>query len=397
MSFDFVILGATGLQGRIVARDLLERGYSLLLCDQFKAQRDSLPEQLKALPFVSFDVRDHEHMVEKLKQFNCKIVINCALDDYVLLVLKACIEASVHHIDLGSYSDVINDQLALDSVLKEKGLIAITGCGAVPGIGNVMLKYAAPQFDSIHTIETGFCWDSNIKKFVTPFSMDAIFWEFTRSAHPLEHGRIVKKNPMDTITKRTFKKIGEQQIMLVDHPEPHTFYHYFKDKGLQHARFYAGFPQHAFEKIKTLVELGFHKHDKKVIVDGGEVTPLDVAVETLRLIKHPDGYQEIENLWVDIYGEKDGKPKMVKMECIAPTQPGWEDAGCNIDTGFPASIIAQMVKKGVISTPGSHSPEGVVPEQAFFSLLREKGMVFYENGKLLKEHQEVPQVIRRRT
>lgn len=28
MKFDFVVLGATGMQGRIVVRDLLENGYS---------------------------------------------------------------------------------------------------------------------------------------------------------------------------------------------------------------------------------------------------------------------------------------------------------------------------------------------------------------------------------
>lgn len=32
MAFDFIVLGATGMQGRIVSRDLLETGYSVFLC-----------------------------------------------------------------------------------------------------------------------------------------------------------------------------------------------------------------------------------------------------------------------------------------------------------------------------------------------------------------------------
>lgn len=36
MNFDFVVLGATGMQGRIVVRDLLEKGYSVLLCGRDK-------------------------------------------------------------------------------------------------------------------------------------------------------------------------------------------------------------------------------------------------------------------------------------------------------------------------------------------------------------------------
>lgn len=393
MSFDFVIIGATGQQGRIVARDLFEAGYSILLCDQLAVFHDTLPDELKDLPYVAFDLRDHDEMVRAIKESCCKIIVNCALDDYLLLVMQACIEANVHTIDLGSYSDIIYDQLALDPVLKEKGLISITGCGAVPGIGNVMLKYAAPQFDTIHTIETGFCWDSNIKQFVVPFSMVAILWELSEFAQPLENGTFVKKQPFDTITEREFREIGVQQILCVDHPEPHTYYHYYKDMGLQNARFYAGFPQHSFEKIKTLIELGLHRYDKKIIVDGAEVTPLAATVEALRLITYPEGYEEVENLWIDVYGEKDGTARMVKMECIAPTIPGWEDAGCNIDTGFPASVIAQMLKEELITAPGSHSPEGIVPEQEFFSRLRKKGMTFYENGKILDEPEEVEQVL----
>ena len=391
--FDFVIIGATGQQGRIVARDLHEMEFSILLCDQLAVFRDTLPDQLRSSPYVAFDLRNHDEMVRVIKESGCKIIINCALDDYVLLVLKACIEANVHVLDLGSYSDLIYDQLELDPVLKDKGLISITGCGAVPGIGNVMLKYAAPQFDSIHTIETGFCWDSNIKQFVVPFSMDAILWELSEVAQPLENGEFVEKQPFDTITERQFRGIGTQQILCVDHPEPHTYYYYFKNKGLRNARFYAGFPQHSLEKIKTLIELGLHRYDRKIVVEGGEVTPLDATVEALRLIKYPEGYEEVENLWIDIYGEKDGASKMVKMECITPTIPGWEDAGCNIDTGFPASVIAQMLKEGLITEPGSHSPEVIVPEQEFFSRLRKKGMTFYENGKVLEEPKEVDQVV----
>ena len=128
------------------------------------------------------------------------------------------------------------------------------------------------------------------------------------------------------------------------------------------------------------------------MVEGGEVTPLDATVEALRLIKYPEGYEEVENLWIDIYGEKDGTPKMVRMECIAPTIPGWEEAGCNIDTGFPASVIAQMLYEGLIDEPGSHSPEIIVPEQEFFSRLRKKSLTFYENGEILEEAGSAGQV-----
>ncbi len=71
------------------------------------------------------------------------------------------------------------------------------------------------------------------------------------------------------------------------------------------------------------------------------------------------------------------------MECIVPPLKGWEDAGCNIDTGMPASIIAQMIFKGIINKPGSYAPEDIVPIEPFFRELRKRKMLVYENGKVI--------------
>lgn len=46
MNFDFIVLGATGMQGRIVSRDLLETGYSVLLCGQEKTGDETMVSHL---------------------------------------------------------------------------------------------------------------------------------------------------------------------------------------------------------------------------------------------------------------------------------------------------------------------------------------------------------------
>jgi saccharopine dehydrogenase-like NADP-dependent oxidoreductase len=63
--------------------------------------------------------------------------------------------------------------------------------------------------------------------------------------------------------------------------------------------------------------------------------------------------------------------------------PGWEEAGSNIDTGMPASIIAQMIKEEAIAEKGSFAPEAVVPPRLFFKELRKRKMVVYENKKII--------------
>lgn len=384
MNYDFVVLGALGMQGKIVCRDLLEKGYFVLFLDREKPlNKDLLKRYKHSSSFIRADVMNKEKLKRIIQRSCANIVINCADDIVNLQALKACIEANVHSIDLGGTEiPMTKRQLKLDSVLKEKNLIHITGCGSVPGIGSVMLRHAAEKLDKIDTIEVGFAWDSNIKKFVVPYSIESIAYEFTYPATILENGRFIKKSPMATIQERDHRAIGRQKCFLADHQEPYTFYHFFRGKGLKNVRFYAGFPDHSFETIKTIIDLGLNEYEEIEFLKT-RVKPIDFLTAVLRRLIHPQGYKEKECLWLKIYGEKDSKEKSIEMECIASTLDGWEDAGCNIDTGIPASIIAQMIKNGVIKERGSFAPEAVVPTKLFFEELAKKQMFVYENGRII--------------
>ncbi|MGQ0606701.1 MAG: saccharopine dehydrogenase C-terminal domain-containing protein [Candidatus Nitrosotenuis sp.] len=383
MKYDFVVLGALGMQGKIVCRDLLEKGYSVLFVDKEKPlSRNLLNCYKRSSYFILADITNVDKIQRIIQRSCANVVINCAEDDINLRSLKICIQANVHSIDLGSTIPMTKKQLNLDRILKEKNLIHITGCGSVPGIGNVMLRHASEKLDKINTVEVGFAWDSNIKEFVVPFSIESVAYEFTHPATILENGKFIKKSPMSTIEERNHKFIGKQKCFLAEHSEPYTFYHYFGSKGLKNVRFYAGFPEHSFKTIKMLIDLGLNK-SKKIEFRKTKVKPVDFLTAILRRLDSPQGYKESECLWLRIFGEKDGKEKLIEMECIAPTLDGWEDAGCNIDTGIPASIIAQMIKRGVIKERGSFSPESIVPTDLFFEELAKKQIIIYENNKII--------------
>lgn len=381
MRYDFLVLGASGMQGKIVVRDLLEKGYKVLLADLYKNGSGKIVEKYPSRAGFRFvDLRRYRATLNLIRNSGANIVVNCAESDWNLKVYQACLTAKVHVIDLDSDIATTQKQLALGPAFEKRGLTAVTGCGSTPGINNVMLSYIQKEFDQIETVNAGFAWNSNIKKFVVPFSIQSIMWEFSQPATVVEGGKLVDKPALSRMIESDFREIGRLKSFLVEHPEPFTFFHYFKNRGLKNVYFYGGFPDHSVEKIMTLIELGLHKWEK-VVVDGGpKIAPPDLVTEVLKRITPPPGYTEKENLWVEVLGEKDGRPKKTLMECIVPTLPGWEDAGCNIDTGFPASIIAQMIKDGQISARGSFAPEGVVPEEEFFRKLWAKGMVVYQDG-----------------
>lgn len=379
---DFLVLGATGMQGRIVTRDLVETGYRVFISGRNKNALQKLQEKYPTLEAHSADISSDPDLENLIKKAKPKIIINCAEGDWNLNVYRAALRTNAHVVDLGSEIPTTKDQIALNGDFKQRNLIAITGCGSTPGINNVMLDYAINHFDSIDTVEAGFAWNSNIKTFVVPFSMESIIEEFIQPASILENGLWIEKTPMETIENKEFREVGLMKNFLVRHPEPYTFYHYYKNKGLKNIRYYAGFPPHSFNAISAYIEKSDPTKKGAIYFEGKGEVPLTNLTKVLEELNPPPiGYTEKENLWVTINGTKNGKSKYTTMECIVPTLPDWPDAGCNIDTAFPASIIAQMIVNKTINKSGSYAPEGIVPHEIFFVELGKKQMTVWMDKK----------------
>ena len=370
------------MQGRIASRDLLENGFSVAFADiEEEGSKKMLGRFSERTAFFKIDIRDLDAVADLIKKTNVRAVLNCAEGDWNLSVYRAALLSGVSVLDLGSDIPMTKDQIELDSQFKEKDLVAITGVGSTPGVNNIMLHFAIHKhFDSVHSIEAGFAWDSNVKKFVVPFSMQSIVEEFTEPASYIDEGSWLKIDPRESGVRMKFRDIDEQTFMIVRHPETYTFNLHYKNDGLKNLKYYAGFPDHSRVVIENLIDLGLGSKEKRVI-NGVEVRPVDLLTSVFRDLKFPEGYTEKENLWVKIHGEKSGEQKELLMECIVNTLPGWEDAGCNIDTGMPASIMTQMVLDGRIKERGSFEPGPVVPAEDFFAEIGKRSMVVYDNGE----------------
>lgn len=379
MQYDFVIFGGTGLQGRICARDLLESGYSVLLAGRDPGGIQDLLKN-KKVGFVSIDLTKERAIAATIRDSGADVVINCAELVFNIPIMKACLKTGRSCTDLGGLQYVTLEQFKLDSAFKRKGLLTITGCGSTPGIANVMAAYAVEQFDYVEAITLGFAWDSNIKVFVTPYSMQSIFDEFTQQPVILRNGRFVTETRMKCYGAFDFREVGMQTVYCIVHSEVYTFFKYFKNKGIKNINYMAGFPEHSLKVIQTLIDLGFHsKHE--IAVSQCTIKPLDFTIKALKRLSMPHGYREIENLWVKVDGRKQEKRVITEMNCIIKTVKGWESAGSNVDTGRTISIMSQMLKRGLIQQTGVHAPEAVIPQEKFFKELARRKMYVYQDGE----------------
>jgi saccharopine dehydrogenase-like NADP-dependent oxidoreductase len=385
MKSDFLILGGDGIQGSIVSRFLLGKNYKIHAADLSIERLKRIYPKNDKFNFSVLDINNLKATRKLIREVRPKVVINCAEGDYNLEVYKACLAEKTHVIDLGSDISITKKQLALKSEFLKREIIAITGCGSTPGINNVMLRLALEEFDEVKTIDAGFVWKTNKEKFVTPFSMGSVLYELTEKALYIEEGKLKKIDPVKSAKEKTFPVIGKQTIFLVNHPEIYSFYRYCKhtNKTPQNIYFYAGFPKHSLNILNILVELGFDSKEKAVLIENREIYPTDFLSQMLKGRKIPNSYQETERLWVIVEGKKNKQKKVVEMACTVNTLPKWQKAGSNIDTAFPAAMIGEMIFKEQISTPGSFTPEEIIPPRALFYELQKYGMQIYRNGVLL--------------
>ncbi|MFA4886694.1 MAG: saccharopine dehydrogenase C-terminal domain-containing protein [Candidatus Nanoarchaeia archaeon] len=379
MKVDFVVLGATGDQGRICSKDLLQAGYTVLLAGRNPDPIQDLLKNKKA-SFMQVDVRDIKKTAKVIKDSGAKIVLNCVELTWNIEVMKACLLANAHYLDLGGLQEMTIKQYKLEREFKKRKLLALLGCGSTPGIANVMAKHAVEQFDKVDHIDLGFAWDSNIKEFVIPYSIESIVYELTTPAIVLEKGKFKKSKACYFEGTNKFRGVGLQNLYCIVHSEVYTFHKYFKKMGLKNVHYTAGFPEHSHRVIKFLIDLGFSSKEE-ITVKGTPITILDFTREVLKKKKHPKNYEETENVWVKVTGVDEDMNKTIMMECLTTTLKGYEEAGSNINTGMSISIMGQLFLKGKIDKIGILAPEACVPSQDFFEELAKRKMFVYQDGK----------------
>lgn len=380
MKYDFIIFGGTGQQGSICARDLLESGYSVLLAGRNKERIQKLLKNKNA-SFIKVDLHNQKAIINAIKQSQADIVINCAEFTFNLAIMKACLQTGKSLTDLGGLQNITQEQFKLHNAFKKAGNLCITGCGSTPGISNIMASFAINNlFDRIETIDLGFAWDSNIKKFVVPYSIESIFEEFTKQPIIFRNGKFIKTKRIVCTGTFNFKEVGKQTSYCIVHSEVYTFPRYFKNKGLKDIHYLAGFPKHSIEKINNLIELGFNSKEN-IKINGTETSPSEFARKVLGRIKIPKNYKEVENIWVKLNGIKNNRKVSHELNCIVRTQKGWEEAGSNIDTGRTISIISQMLKNKLIKGAGVFAPEALIPPMTFFKELAKRRMSIYLDNK----------------
>lgn len=371
--------------GRITVFDLARtaKDSEITVADLNLEKAEEIKNSIKAknLKTLQVDLTDSDSLDRAIENADC--VINTSPYYFNRQVMKSALKKKTDYLDLGGLYHETLKQLELHDDFKKEGVLAILGMGSTPGTTNVMAEAGSKKLDRIKSISIYCAGADNTfhgHPFFPPYMLDTMLDEYTMDAVVFQEGKLESVKPISLEKTVEFKEpIGLQTTFPTIHSELATLPQRYKSKGVEDVGFYLALDSQFHNKLKFLVELGFGSTEKIKSSDGA-FYPRKVLAEMINSIKVPEGDpDDVEVLRVDIQGIKNDKPTLVRLEEFACADKENNIAGGDFNTGYPPSIVAQMIiNKTVTETEGVHAPETCIDASLYFEELKKRKMTVSE-------------------
>ncbi|TFG47994.1 MAG: hypothetical protein E4H38_07200 [Gemmatimonadales bacterium] len=124
----FLLYGATGYSGRLIALEAIARGHRPTLAGRNAATVEALATELD-LPWTAVGLDDPDPLADVLRQFPA--VLNCAgpFMHTWRPMFEACLAARVHYLDITGEITVFEGLARADRIAREAGISLIPGVG----------------------------------------------------------------------------------------------------------------------------------------------------------------------------------------------------------------------------------------------------------------------------
>jgi len=371
---DVIVLG-TGMMGRAIAYDLCKHSNfdSVAIADRDRQAIQFAEKFLKGekIDFLLLDVEKTSHVKKQFQNYD--VAISAVPYKFNYALSKTAIGTKTHFLDLGGNNDIVEKERDLYKAAKTNDVIIIPDCGLAPGLVSVITRDIVEQMDSVEYVKlrVGGLPQNPIPllNYQIVFSPYGLINEYVEDAIILDHGKIIKKKSMTELEKIEFPKpFGVMEAFLTS-GGCSTLPHMYKNKIDYLDYKTIRYPGHC-EKFKTLLDLGFAE-EKPLKIGKQRVIPRDILVKLL--IKNlPSNEKDVVLLKVLSKGKKHGKKIHLEYTLIDYYDEENDITAMMRTTGYPVSIIAQMIERGIITERGVFCSEEIVPCETFFKELKKR-------------------------
>jgi saccharopine dehydrogenase-like NADP-dependent oxidoreductase len=336
---------------------------SVVVADRDGARAEALADELgpKAAA-LTLDITDRDALLVAIGDVD--VVLNTVGPFYLFgrPVLEAALEAGRHYVDIADDWEPTIEMLELDEAAQAKGVTAIVGIGASPGLSNLLAAVAHDQLDTVDKLYTGWRGGSGIPK--APENPDdvhpaaAIDHWIHNLAEPIRiwrDGGFQTAHALEELVIE-YPGIGPAPVWTCGHPEPITLPRYFPEiRESVNVMFSRPGLIEAARKVRDRVrsgELTVPQASKELILSPSRRGPAAGPV--------PD----LPGVFAYAEGTKDGRRARVAVSTNYMPDGEMGEATC-----VPLAIAVGMLARGEIKRTGVLGPEGGIDPATFFERL----------------------------
>jgi len=310
-----VVIGAGGQGGPCAAILAKDRDVSeIVLADIDQSLLNKVKNRVKSdkLTIERVDAGSLEEL-ERITE-GADAIINLTVPRFNMNIMKAALQNGAQYVDTALDYPFIaqlteKKPLEIDNEFKKAGLTALVGCGATPGVSNVLIKYVCDKLDKVDAICIR-CGGKILKKPKDIISAWDPGWspvtaitDYAEEPIVFEDGEYKRYPPFSGREEYNFEPFGKVLLSYHLHEEA-AMLPRFIGKGVK----YVDFKYPVNIQAGSLIQLGFAS-DKPVDVKGVKVRPVDLLVELVRL-PSDSFFTEEETL------DTPGDPNSAKMMAI---------------------------------------------------------------------------------
>lgn len=383
-----LIIGA-GAAGSVVAkkcalnRDVFTTIHlasrTLAKCE--KVQREAA-SRIEISQVDADNVADTVALINRVKPH---LVVNMALPYQDLPIMDACLLTGVPYLDTANYEPkdeakfCYKWQWDYQQRFKDKGILAVLGCGFDPGVTNIFCAHAQKHlFDSIETIDIIDCnAGDHGKSFATNFNPEINIREVTQRGKYWKEGQWIEIDPLSVSKMIDYPGVGPKKSYLIYHEELESLAQNIK--GLKQIRFWMTFSDNYIKHLDVLQSVGMTRIDP-VRYNGMDIIPLQFLKA---LLPEPsslaENYTGKTSIGCVIQGTKNGKPKKYLIYNICDHAETNKEIGAqavSYTTGVPAMVGAMMMLQGHWGGTGVVNVETLNPDP-FLAQLAKHGLPWH--------------------
>jgi saccharopine dehydrogenase (NAD+, L-lysine forming) len=389
-----LIIGAGGV-GRVTTFKCAQHPEvfsGILLASRTQSKCEVIANDIKSqlgyknIQTAAVDAENVPQLVELIRSYGPELIINVALPYQDLTIMDACLETGVNYLDTANYEPKdeakfeYSWQWAYQDRFREKGILAVLGCGFDPGVTGVFTARAARHFfDEIHYLDIV---DANAgdhgKAFATNFNPEINIREVTQKGRYWENGKWVETEPHEIMKVLNYPDIGPKNSYVIYHEELESLVKNFPT--LKRARFWMTFGDEYLTHLRVIQNIGM-AGIQPIMHKGVEIIPLEFLKSVL-----PDpgdlgeNYTGQTSIGCRIRGLKDGVEKTYYIWNNCSHEAAYQETGTqgiSYTTGVPAMTGAMMMLTGKWTGVGVKNVEEFNPDP-FLEALAQHGLPWHE-------------------